>query len=214
ALRGQNPFGQALYVSGGSRQKTLSDAWRCVGVGRSTRQQKRAEVRVLYARSHRGTPATAHVAAAITHADSKDRVIGRATARCHSSANGPAATDFFDSLLRYGPNSMHRPPLELAVRTRSQRPRSADLGPVRLMCSYQWLSCRAGSRTRKCAQIGFVSQKWARWSSVPFRLYTKQIPFLELGAQAPIGFVSQFGPWLIQRAPRLCVAVGRNAAHA
>jgi hypothetical protein len=28
-----------VYVSGGEREKTLSDAWRCAGIGRSARQQ-------------------------------------------------------------------------------------------------------------------------------------------------------------------------------
>jgi hypothetical protein len=79
ALRGENALGQALHVSGGSRKKTLSDAWRGAGVGRSTRQQKRAEVWAVYARRHRGTPATARAATTITHVDSKDRVIGRTT---------------------------------------------------------------------------------------------------------------------------------------
>ena len=41
-------------------------------------------------------------------------------------------------------------------------------------------------------------------------------PFLKLGAQAPIGFVSQFGSWLIQRGPRLtngAPAGMRNCRH-
>jgi hypothetical protein len=54
--------GQALRVSGGKRRKALPNAWGCAGVRRSARQQERAEARPLYARSHRGTPATAGAA--------------------------------------------------------------------------------------------------------------------------------------------------------
>jgi hypothetical protein len=52
ALWGQDSLGQAMHVSGGEREKTLSDARRCTGVERSARQQKRAEAWVAYARSH------------------------------------------------------------------------------------------------------------------------------------------------------------------
>ena len=44
-------------------------------VRRSARQQERAKARPLYARSHRGTPATAGADAAIAHAESRHRVI-------------------------------------------------------------------------------------------------------------------------------------------
>jgi len=37
-LRGQNALGQALHVSSGQREKTLPDAWRSAGIGRSPRQ--------------------------------------------------------------------------------------------------------------------------------------------------------------------------------
>ena len=67
--------GQALRVSGGKRRKALPNAWGCAGVRRSARQQERAEARPLYARSHRGTPATAGADAAIAHADLRHRVI-------------------------------------------------------------------------------------------------------------------------------------------
>ena len=67
--------GQALRVSGGKRKKALPNAWWCAGIRGSARQQERAEARPLYARSHRGTPATAGADAAIAHADSRHRVI-------------------------------------------------------------------------------------------------------------------------------------------
>ena len=56
-------------------RKALPNAWWCAGIRGSPRQQERAEARPLYARSHRGTPATAAADAAIAHADSRHRVI-------------------------------------------------------------------------------------------------------------------------------------------
>jgi len=52
ALRRQDAVGQALHVSGRDREKTLSHARRRAGLGGSTRQQKRTEAWVAYARSH------------------------------------------------------------------------------------------------------------------------------------------------------------------
>jgi hypothetical protein len=65
---------------------TKQATYRCAGIWRSARQQKRAEAWALYARSHRATSATAVLAAAITCANSKDRLIGRL--RPLSSAGG------------------------------------------------------------------------------------------------------------------------------
>ena len=53
----------------------MPNAWWCAGIRGSARQQERAEARPLYARSHRGTPATAGADAAIAHADSRHRRI-------------------------------------------------------------------------------------------------------------------------------------------
>jgi hypothetical protein len=37
-LRSQDALRQTVQLAGGSRQKTLPDAWRCTGIGRATRQ--------------------------------------------------------------------------------------------------------------------------------------------------------------------------------
>ena len=70
SLRRQDSHGQVLQVTISPRQEALPHAWGCVGIRRSARQQERAEARPLYARGHRGTPATAGADAAIAHADS------------------------------------------------------------------------------------------------------------------------------------------------
>ena len=76
-LRRQDALGRALPGAGGARQETLPDAWRRAGNGRSPRQQKCADAWAIYARSDRGAPAAASLAAAIAQADAPDRVIGR-----------------------------------------------------------------------------------------------------------------------------------------
>ena len=48
ALRGQNTVGKAMPVARRQRQKALPDARRCAGIGRSARQQERAQTRSLY----------------------------------------------------------------------------------------------------------------------------------------------------------------------
>ena len=76
-LRRQDAFGRALPGAGGAREETLPDAWRRAGNGRSPRQQKCADAWAIYARSDRGAPAAASLAAAIAQADATNRVIGR-----------------------------------------------------------------------------------------------------------------------------------------
>ena len=58
---GQNAVEQALQVSGGERKRALPNAWWCARLERSARQQERLGARPVYARSHRGTPATTGV---------------------------------------------------------------------------------------------------------------------------------------------------------
>lgn len=82
-MRGQSAFRQTLHVSGGEREKTLSNAWRRAGFGCSTRQQKRAEAWALYATRHRGTPAGAGFVAPSTHTDSTDQMIGHLSWALH-----------------------------------------------------------------------------------------------------------------------------------
>jgi HTH-type transcriptional regulator/antitoxin HigA len=76
ALRGETALGQALPVAGGERQKALPDAWRCPGIGRATRQYKRAQAWAVYARSHCRTPPAVGFAAAVAQSDPRHRVIG------------------------------------------------------------------------------------------------------------------------------------------
>ena len=76
-LRRQDAVGRAVPGAGGAREETLPDAWRRAGNGRTPRQQKRADAWAIYARSDRGAPAAASLAAAIARADATNRVIGR-----------------------------------------------------------------------------------------------------------------------------------------
>jgi hypothetical protein len=64
-----------MRISSGTRQKTLSDAWRCGGIGRSARQPKRAQARSVYAQSYWGTPAGAGLATSIAHPIETDEMI-------------------------------------------------------------------------------------------------------------------------------------------
>ena len=74
ALWGQTRSGKPCGSPAVSGTKRCRMQW-CAGIRGSPRQQERAEARPLYARSHRGTPATAGADAAIAHADSRHRVI-------------------------------------------------------------------------------------------------------------------------------------------
>jgi hypothetical protein len=91
ALRGQNAVGKPCRSPAVSGKKALPNAWWCAGIGRSARQQERAEARPLYARSHRATPATAGADAAIAHANSRHRVSAAAAYRIGNPVRQPAA---------------------------------------------------------------------------------------------------------------------------
>jgi hypothetical protein len=62
-------------IAGGERKETMSDAWRCAGIGRDKRKSKCAETWTIQARNSRGTPPTARFSAAIANTDSTDQVI-------------------------------------------------------------------------------------------------------------------------------------------
>jgi len=47
ALRCDDAVRPALTVSGRRLEKAVSHAWRCAGIGRPARQQKRAEARIV-----------------------------------------------------------------------------------------------------------------------------------------------------------------------
>jgi hypothetical protein len=49
ALRRDDAFRQALPISGRRLEKAVSNAWRCAGIGRPARKQKRTKEWIVYA---------------------------------------------------------------------------------------------------------------------------------------------------------------------
>jgi hypothetical protein len=107
-------------VSGGKRCRMR--LW-CAGIRGSARQPECAEARPLYARSHRGTSATAGADAAIADADSRHRLIASvqvpgAEGRLHCAVVSIVARGLTSGRKRRGPSSSNRHWLAASCRKR------------------------------------------------------------------------------------------------